>query len=206
MKTDERVRVAIRELAPDILIVPESSNSPAFAREADMPHQWTGDPAIPFKGLDVYAPTAQSLSIIDRPELAHRFSLAVRAQLGSSELDVLAVWTLPAAGGGYRSKYLNSLKGILQESDKLLSGGNVVIAGDLNTSGSLDPQESTRTARIGARALWTRLGLPPSDGRVPRRRVELDTLAPQQSGCRLPHRLRIDTAKLVSSRGGGRSI
>ena len=140
MKSDERIPAALRELSPDILVVPESSSCPKLA-QANMPHRWSGKPMIPLKGLGIFAPTAQALSIIGAPEAIHQFSLAVRVVLGSSELNVLGVWTLPSSGGGYRSKYLNSLNGILQERDDLLLAGNVVVAGDFNTSGSLDPQE-----------------------------------------------------------------
>lgn len=126
--TDRKVPALLAAFNPDIAIVPESSRSPAVAPDRrdgpGIPHLWTGD--YPTKGLGIYAPSAQRLELLAPASAGPgRHGLAARAVLPTGSVTVLGVWTVPLAGGRWRTPYLNALDAVLADYEALLDSGKV---------------------------------------------------------------------------------
>ncbi|MFH1499782.1 MAG: hypothetical protein ABII82_18375 [Verrucomicrobiota bacterium] len=148
---------ALLALQPDIAVVPESHQHPKVAETSlfggGVPHLWAG--SLTNKGLGLFAPSAEALIQIEPVSYddAGDFGLAAVATHVNGPTKVIGVWTVPANQGPNR--YLTAAQRIMRRYENVLSGGDTIVAGDLNVSGKTDP----RGMQAFAAMLHDRFGL-----------------------------------------------
>ena len=122
---------AVLGLAPDVLIVPECAKSAASQpeqwQELATGSDWVGN--LEHKGLGVFSFGRYAISRACFYNPAHQLILPLEVS-GPLPFLLLAVWTLPDAGGSYVRPLVEAWK----EYSPHLQGRDLVIAGDFNAS------------------------------------------------------------------------
>jgi len=127
---------ALLRLKPDIAIVSECaqpdvmcSRAPVDWLEADP--VWIGN--NPNKGLGVFTFNGYSAALDDSYYHTLKYIAPVRIT-GPASFNLLAVWAQNASGGNTRKHQAGPLRRALTKNGDFLSGGDTVIAGDLNNN------------------------------------------------------------------------
>jgi exodeoxyribonuclease-3 len=127
---------ALMRLGPDLAVVAECASPERLAADGTIGAMgatplWIGD--NPNKGLAVFAWNGYRLRLADGLNPRLRFILPVHVS-GPCALNLLAVWAQNASSGGIRKHQLGPLRRALTCYRGFLTGGNAVIAGDLNNN------------------------------------------------------------------------
>lgn len=124
-------RAALDRLALDVAVIPESTVSPALARESGVTHAWTGDYAN--KGLGVFAFAPWVIEPIIEPEpLPWCLPVRVRHPDGM-QFTLLGIWTVKSRGDR-RPSYAKQFAQVIERWGQQIEHEPVIIAGDLNAS------------------------------------------------------------------------
>ena len=124
-------RAAFDQLNADVLVVPECSSSPAFARELGVSFAWRGRNLA--KGLGVFALNGWTVVAMDeRTSLPWLLPLQVLDPNGEEAFVLLALWTVAGEG---RPSYSAQVAAAVREWEGELREGRTILAGDFNCSG-----------------------------------------------------------------------
>lgn len=127
----DRKRDAIDELACDVLIVPECSQTPRLADEDGVSFAWRGESR---KGLGVFGFNGWRLEpMAETVPLPWCLPLLAVSPDDQHSIVVLAVWTVKSTGDG-RPNYAGQFSEVLNAWGSTIATRPVVIGGDLNAS------------------------------------------------------------------------
>lgn len=139
-RVDHKIGRVIDEFAPDVLVVPESEPNPAIAKAtlltAGVPHAWVGDRAVPNKGLGVFAPAADAMSVV-RTSDERTPGLWVAADVGGP-LDIRVIGMVarvhPGGRQGWPSANVAATAEMFDHLGDLIRDQPTIVAGDFNFS------------------------------------------------------------------------
>jgi hypothetical protein len=128
----DRKRVAIDELACDVLVVQECARTPALATEVGVSFVWRGHSNV--KGLGVFGFGGWTITpVVEAEPFDWCLPVTATSPDGEHKLLVLAVWTVKSSGDG-RPSYEAQFGAVLDRWGSEFADGRVIIAGDFNAS------------------------------------------------------------------------